>query len=118
MINRFIISILLISLVSCSSIQNTPLTLLSGKGPSYPEDLRDSGVEGYVVLSYDVNALGEVINVRVVESEPLGVFDSAARETLSSWRFSAKVADGLAQPSQKVLSTISFRLSDGPSIEP
>ena len=118
MINRFIISILLISMVACSSIQNAPLTLLSGKGPSYPEGLKDSGVEGHVVLRYDVSAAGEVINIRVVESEPLGVFESAARETLSSWRFSAKVVDGLAQPSQNVLSTISFRLSDGSSIEP
>ena len=114
MTNRTFYLILVLSLMGCGAIQNTPLKLLSGKGPNYPEVLKDSGVQGYVVLRYDVNAQGEVVNIRVVESDPVGVFDSAAVETLSSWRFSAKVVDGEERPSRDVTSRISFRLSDDP----
>ena len=114
MTKRIFYLILALSLMGCSTIQNSPLRLLSGKGPIYPEALQDSNVQGHVVLRYDVNAKGKVVNIRVVESYPVGVFDSAAVETLSSWRFSAKVVDGAEQPSRDVTSKISFRLSDDP----
>ncbi len=114
MISRLTLLILLFILVACNALNNTPLKLLSGQGPIYPENLQDSGVQGYVVLSYGVNVNGEVIDIRIVESDPAGVFDSAAVETVSSWRFSAKIVDGVALPSRDVISRISFTLSDEP----
>ena len=84
----------LLFLVACASESTRSLQLVSGGGVVYPPEAKARGVEGYVVVRYDVDAAGEVINPRVVEAKPEGVFDAAALETVSSWRFRA--AEGAA----------------------
>ena len=98
-------------LLGCSTIENKPLQLTSGSAPIYPEELKNSRIEGYVVLKYNVSTKGTVTNIRIVESEPARVFDESARRTLSTWRFSPELVDGLKKKSVDVISRISFKLS-------
>jgi len=63
--------------------------------PEYPYRARRDGIEGWVDLSFVVTADGRVRNVRVVGSHPRGVFDEAARQSLSRWRFKPKMVDGV-----------------------
>ena len=98
-------------LLGCSTIENKPLQLKSGSAPIYPEELKNSGIEGYVVLKYDVSTEGMVTNIRIVESDPARVFDESARKTLSTWRFIPEMVDGLKKKSVDVISRISFQLS-------
>ena len=95
----------------CSTIENKPLQLQSGTAPIYPEELKNSGIEGYVVLKYDVSTEGMVTNIRIVASDPARVFDESARKTLSTWRFIPEMVGGLKKRSVDVISRISFRLS-------
>ena len=104
----FVFSLLL---WGCSTIKNKPLQLKSGSAPIYPEELKNSGIEGYVVLKYDVSTEGMVTNIRIVESDPARVFDESARKTLSTWRFIPEMVDGLKKKSVDVISRISFQLS-------
>jgi len=76
------------SLSACAS-GSRPLQLLSGAGPIYPSEARAAGVEGRVVVAYDVTVDGRVINARVVQAEPPGIFDAAALTAVRSWRFNA-----------------------------
>ena len=54
--------------------------------PELPPRLVQQQVEGEVVLKALINARGEVEQVRVVRSEPKGVFDGPAREALEQWQ--------------------------------
>lgn len=58
--------------------------------PQYPIKAAADKVEGYVTLSYKVAKDGSVQNVKVTESSPPQVFDSAAVEAVSKWEFAHK----------------------------
>lgn len=53
----------------------------------YPPEAKAEGTEGYVVLSILITKSGEVQKVRVLDSEPKGVFDSVAAQAIRKWRF-------------------------------
>ncbi|WP_257385099.1 M56 family metallopeptidase [Tahibacter caeni] len=55
--------------------------------PLYPERALLRGIEGSVRLSYYVDEDGRVRDVRVEQSNPPTVFDSAALSALRKWRF-------------------------------
>lgn len=53
----------------------------------YPSSAKRQGVEGYVTLSLLISDRGDVERVRVLESNPPGVFDQAATQALRQWQF-------------------------------
>lgn len=55
--------------------------------PTYPEQAKKDGIEGWVVLEFGVTANGTVENIRVVESHPSDVFDAAAKKAVAKWRY-------------------------------
>jgi TonB family protein len=99
-------------LSGCAS-RDAPLQLLSGAGAIYPPDARAAGVEGYVVVRYDVGPDGRVAEPRVVRAEPRGVFEESALQAVSRWRFSEPKRDGAPTTVQGVESRLDFRLSGG-----
>jgi len=92
----------------------TPLTL-SGKGtsfkqyqgvndsdarpivrvnPKYPSDAIRKGIQGWVKLVFDINKVGKVVNVSIIDAQPKRIFNKAAREALRKWKYQAKSVDG------------------------
>jgi protein TonB len=56
--------------------------------PVYPKELIRAGVEsGKVVARLQVDEKGNVTDVRIVDSQPARVFDSAVIRALSQWKF-------------------------------
>jgi protein TonB len=53
----------------------------------YPARAKAQGVTGYVMLSVLIGPTGAVEKVRVLESQPAGVFDDAAVAGVQRWRF-------------------------------
>jgi TonB family protein len=98
-----------LALLGCASA-NRPLQLLAGEGQVYPEAAKQQGIEGYVVVGYDVDVEGRVVGARVVRSEPAGVFDEAALNAVRSWRFNPPLANGVKQPTLNLESTLTFKL--------
>ena len=59
--------------------------------PTYPRNALRMGREGYVLIEFDVDTDGSVLDPYVVESEPTGVFERSAIKAVRKWLFSPPV---------------------------
>lgn len=57
--------------------------------PKYPIQAAKEGIEGSVVLKFDIKGDGNVTNVEVVNGKPAYVFDKTALTALKQWRYQA-----------------------------
>ena len=104
-----IVRLCLVSLTGCASGDRPPL-LIGGDEVVYPAAARAEQLEGEVVVGYDVTHAGRVENAVIISSQPPMVFDHAAIETVSSWRFQPGRKDGRAVSVPGLRSTLSFKL--------
>jgi protein TonB len=74
----------------------------------YPQQAFDAGVHGYVIIEFMLNAKGNALDPKVVESDPARVFDAAALQAVRSGRYDASL---LADPAkaQRARIRISFK---------
>ena len=103
--------VLVVALVGCASPTRPP-QFIGGADLVYPADAMANGVEGRVVVRYDVTVAGTVANAVVIESEPPGVFDDAALAAVRSWRFRPMVDHGEAVTASMRVSELVFRLGE------
>jgi TonB family protein len=96
-----------LALAGCAA-SGRSLELVSGGTVVYPAEARAAGTEGFVVVRYDIDAQGRVINPTVVEAQPAGVFEAAAIETVSSWRFRPARRGSQPQVIEGVQSRVEF----------
>jgi protein TonB len=80
-------------LASAEAAVTTAPKPLSRSNPEYPRHALRRGVEGSVLLEFSVDARGNVVSPRVLESRPRGVFDQAALKALSKWKYEASGAE-------------------------
>lgn len=104
-------ALLAILLAACAS--SLPPQFVSGADMVYPHAAKAEGIEGYVVIRYDVTAEGTVINAEVVEAEPEGVFEGAALASIVRWRFRAATVGGKPVETPGLVSTLRFKLGTG-----
>jgi protein TonB len=62
--------------------------------PKYPIQAARDGKEGYVILSFSINKIGGVEDVKVIEAQPKRVFDKEAKRALRKWKYKPKVVEG------------------------
>ena len=99
-------------LAGCAANIVPPILTASGDF-HYPDELKASKVEGYVIVVYDVLETGDLVNIRVVESVPEGAFDQAALAYVRSWRMQPKKVEGRPVLATSVESRITFTLESG-----
>lgn len=90
-----------------------PPSVRSQIKPVYPYTARTKGIEGHVILSFIVEPSGSVraSSIRVVESDPVRVFDDAAEKAVSRWTFEPGTMQG--EPvTVKMKVTINFELDE------
>ena len=78
-----------------------PLMAIVRVRPVYPPIAEQRGLEGYVIVRFDVLPSGAVSNVSVVESSS-SLFERAAITAAKGFRFKAQVVDGEPQMSTGV----------------
>lgn len=79
--------------------------------PQYPSRARSRGIEGYVTLEFTVTKTGSVENPIVVDSEPAGVFDRAAKKAVLRFKYKPKVVAGEPVSVNGVTNLIRFTLT-------
>jgi periplasmic protein TonB len=84
------------------------LTPLIRVEPSYPPAAQTLGIEGSVELSFSVDANGNVSDVEVVSANPAKIFDAAAIEAVSRWRYPASPD----RAPQKMTASVDFTVAD------
>lgn len=57
--------------------------------PVYPQDAAKEGIEGSVVLAFDIEKDGSTSNIKVVDAKPEGIFGQAAITAMKQWRWTA-----------------------------
>jgi len=72
------------------------LTRLKGIELEYPIDALRRSIEGWVDISYIVTPQGGVSEVKVLDSSPQGVFESAASKAVSRLRYKPMIQGGKA----------------------
>ena len=75
---------------------NQPARARRAPQPVYPKTALRNKVEGYVVVRLNINSRGEVTEVLVVDSDPLGVFERSAREAAGRFVFHPARVNGAA----------------------
>ena len=78
--------------------------------PQYPRRAAQRGIEGYVVVEFDVTTLGTVANARVIESDPPNIFNRAAISAANKFKYKPKMVNGKAVEVKGVRNLIRFEL--------
>jgi len=72
--------------------------------PSYPYYAWSHRIEGYVSFAFDVDAQGKVNEMRILQSEPRGLFEPYIISAVSQWRYEKN------KPAKEMKMTIRFTL--------
>lgn len=78
--------------------------------PSYPVDASRNGIEGWVVLGFDINEIGAVVNIRIIDAEPKRIFNKAAKQALRKWKYKAKTVNGQQVVQQNLSVQLDFKM--------
>ncbi|GIU31021.1 protein TonB [Shewanella colwelliana] len=81
--------------------------------PQYPIAAARDGKEGWVQLSFTINELGGVEDVKVIKAEPKRVFDKEAKRALKKWKYKPKIVDGKALKQPGMTVQLDFKLDGG-----
>lgn len=90
-------SIALPSLVETGTPASAELNAQYRVEPKYPMKAALKGLEGFVKLGFVVDALGNVSSIKVLESRPKRVFDKAAIDAVSQWKFASSQRGAMQQ---------------------
>lgn len=92
--------------------QDGPLVAMVRVEPAYPIRASEQGLEGYVIVAFDVTANGTVSNARVVESSHR-IFERPALDAAMKFRFRPRIAAGVPQTSYGLQNVFRFRMERG-----
>jgi len=78
--------------------------------PIYPPYAQQRGLEGWVLVEFDIGPSGNVLNPKVLESNPARIFDEAAINTIKKWKYKPQVKDGKPLITRGLSVRITFKL--------
>ncbi|HHJ15200.1 MAG TPA: energy transducer TonB [Gammaproteobacteria bacterium] len=84
---------------------------LSRQPPRYPYQAERRGIEGWVRVTFRITETGTVEDVKVLESDPPGIFDQAAVNAVYRWRFKPRISNGQAVAG-RAEQVVDFKLRD------
>ncbi|RYA24159.1 hypothetical protein CRU96_04495 [Malaciobacter halophilus] len=86
------------------------LTAITRVNPRYPRRAKIRRKEGFVQLAFKIDSSGFVSDVKVMKSNPEGVFERAAIKAMKRWRFKPS-KDDVAGTFKNATITFNFRLA-------
>lgn len=73
------------------STGSTPIVRIE---PQYPRKAAMQGIQGWVMLQFDITETGAVDNVSVIDASPKRIFDMEAKRALLKWKYKPAMDDG------------------------
>ena len=80
--------------------------------PRYPSRALSRGIEGWVLLEFAINELGQAIEPLVVDADPKGVFDRSAINAIKKWKYRPMMENGKPAVRPGVRQLISFNIAE------
>lgn len=87
--------------------QVTPIVRIA---PQYPVEAAMRGVEGWVLLKFDITTTGSVENIKVIRAHPVRTFERAAMTALAKWKYKPKIKNKRAVAQRNNMTQIDFKL--------
>ena len=87
------------------------VTKIFDAAPTYPRNAIRMGREGYVLIEFDVDTDGSVLDPYVLESEPTGVFERSAIKAVRKWLFSPPSYKDVSVKVNDVRAKVTFALN-------
>ena len=78
--------------------------------PQYPMRAKQQGVEGWVELMFTITKMGTVTDVIVTAASSGTVFNRAAIQAVSKWKYNPKIEGGVTVDRPRVRQRIKFQL--------
>ena len=91
--------------------QNQQVMPLHRAEPVYPQRALQRRIEGYVLVSFDVDRSGRPTNIEIVESQPNRIFDKEAIKALKRWKYQPKMVNGSPVEQQGQQVKLEFKIS-------
>lgn len=79
--------------------------------PIYPPRASALRIEGHVRIKFDVDASGQIDNLRIIEAQPRNMFERTIKEAVRKWRYEP------GKPGKDQTMNIVFKINGGSSIE-
>jgi len=80
--------------------------------PIYPRRANERGIEGWVYLRFTITTAGTVRDPVVVDADPPGTFDSAAKRAVLKWKYKPKMVDGKPVEQSGIEVVMTFELEE------
>ena len=74
-------------LVASTQTEDRPARVVQFVSPVYPQSAQARGIEGFVVLEVVISENGQVLETKIINAEPQGLFDQVAVEAIRKWSF-------------------------------
>ena len=78
----------------------------------YPRRAERLGVEGYVIVGFDLSDEGELVDLRVIESQPRLMFDKSALKFVEGMKFEVPEEDGRKITTSDIKFRVQFQLQN------
>jgi len=85
--------------------------------PVYPKRALARKLEGYVVVEFTVSKRGTTRDIKVVEAQPLGIFNQSAIQAAEKFKYKPRVVDGEPVEVHGVRNLIKFALNDEKKVD-
>lgn len=95
-----------------SRLSTTKVKVRVKKQPEYPSSAQRRGIEGRVVVEFDIDADGNVINPRVLESSTSTVFHRSVLKAISGYKYEPYRLGGQPMGLQGIKEEFRFQLID------
>ncbi len=75
-----------------------PYAVKKAVTPNYPRRAQQRGIEGELTVEFSIDTVGQVINAKIINAQPSGVFERAVLNAVHQNRYSPQKIDGKPVP--------------------
>ncbi len=123
---RILILMVIVSLAACAPVGTVSKNTMTSEelaaideavpikivNPRYPLYAAQNHIEGFVLFVFDIDSEGNPQNIRVLKSEPEGVFERHALASIEQWKFKPKYENGVPVVQKDMRYTLEFKFAD------